>query len=186
MARQATHGNVQARKKDAVLFLRVDPVMRTGRMIKHGSGIRCQLSEQFFNLVAELFMTHLIQVEAEASFGSCISLAVVTPQADDGIRHLADFIRLHPGVERNGISIHLGGKNPADPDAETHHPVVFNGVKGYVVMKQEVVFGASNCGIPLSRQIGIFGVPLVVVGEEILKFSCVRPRIHDLVGIDPG
>ena len=168
----------------AVLLLRMNSVVRARGCVEDGAGIRGKRAEQLFNLRAECVVTHPIQVEAEATLWTLVPFAVVTPEPDHGVGHFADFIRLHPGIQRDGIGIHLGGEHSADPDAESHHSVVFNGVEDDVVMQQEIVLGTCDRSVPFAGQIGIFGISLAVVGQEVLKLCRVRAGVDDLLGID--
>ena len=53
-----------------------------------------------------------------------------------------------------------------------------------VVVKQEVVFGTCNSRVPLAGQVGIFGIPFFVVGEEVVELLGIRPGVDDFLGID--
>ena len=92
---------------ETFLFLGMEAVMGAGRGVENRARVWGQRTEEFFHLAAEHVVAHLIQVEPEAAFGALVALTVVTPEPDHGIGHLADFLRFHPGVQGNGIGVHL-------------------------------------------------------------------------------
>ena len=98
---------MQSGKGEAFLLLRMNSVVGSGRGVENRAWVGGQRTEEFFHLAAEHVMAHLIQVEAEAAFGALVALTVVAPEPDHGIGHLADFLWLHPGVQGNGIGVHL-------------------------------------------------------------------------------
>ena len=104
---QAAHWNVKTGIGETFLLLRMNAVVGAGRGVEHGAGIGSQWAEELFHLAAEHVVTHLIQVEAEAAFGALVALTVIAPEPDHGVGHLADFVWLHPGVQGNGIGVHL-------------------------------------------------------------------------------
>ena len=183
---EASNGNMQACKGKPLLFLRMDAVVRARLGVEHRARIRGQGTEQLLDLAAEGVMADLVEVEAEAAFRALVSLTVIAPEADDRVGHFADLVGLHPGIEGNGIGVHLRGQNATDPDAKTHHTVFFNGMENDVVVQEEVVLCTCNSCIPLPRKVGILGIALTVVGQEILKLRCVRPGVDNLLGVDPG
>ena len=183
---QAADGDMDAGVVQVLLFLRVDAVVGTGFGVEDGARIGGEGAEALFNHGPEVLQPHLVEVQAEAALGTLVPLAVVAPDLDDGLGDRADLIRLDPGVQGDGIGIHLGGEDAANPDAKPHLTVVLNGVEGDVVVEQEVVAGAGNGRVPFPRQVGELGVPLVVAGEEVLELLGVRPSVDNFQGIDAG
>ena len=150
---QAPDRNMHACEGQAVLFLWVDAVVGAGRGVEHRAGIRGERSEALLDHVAEGFQAHLIEIEAEPTLGTLVPFTVVAPDLDHGIGHRTDLIRLHPGIEGNGVGIHLRGENTTDPNAEAHHAITFDGMEHDVVVEQKIILGTSDRCVPFARQV---------------------------------
>ena len=104
---EAANRNMQPGVVELGLFLRMDAVVGARRCIKHRAWVGSEWAKTRGDKLAECFQANGIQVQTEPAFGALVPFTVIAPQGQNRCGHPADFIGLHPGIEGDGIGVHL-------------------------------------------------------------------------------
>ena len=86
----------------------MNAVVGTRGFVEDRAGIRGQRTEVLLHHRTEGLKAHLIEIHPEATFGALVAFSVISPRTNDRVGDFADFFWLHPGIEGQGVGIHLG------------------------------------------------------------------------------